>query len=117
MRESIERWLKDEPLELTELSPDLRPLAVMLGRAILDMDKKIDNVHARLQEVTAKYDGHLIELHNVPAELKKPNAQEAYTEYQQKVDLMWGIGKWLAGGVGAGLMFLIGKVFLNSLGV
>ena len=117
MRESIEKWLKDEPLELAELSPDLRPLAVMLGRAILDMDKKIDNVHARLQDVTAKYDVHLLELHNVPAELKKPDAQAAYSEFQQKVDLMWAFGKWLAGGIGAGLMFLIGKVFLNSLGV
>lgn len=81
------------------------------------MDKKIDNVHARIQEVTSKYDFHLIELHNVPAELKKPDAQAAYTEYQQKVELMWAVGKWMAGGIGAGLMFLIGKVFLNSLGV
>lgn len=117
MRESIERWLKDEPLELEELSPELRPLAVMLGKAILDMDKKIDNVHERIREMTTKYDGHVEELNNVPSELKKPDAQTAYKEYLQKVDLMWAIGKWLVGGVGAGLMFLIGKVFLNSLGV
>lgn len=81
------------------------------------MDKKIDNVHARVQAITEKYDGHLIELNNVPAELKNQDAQAAYSEYRQKVDLMWAIGKWMAGGIGAGLMFLIGKVFLNSLGV
>lgn len=117
MREAFETWLQGETVKIDELSAELKPLAIMLGKAILDMDNKLDKLGVRVDSITTRYDEHVKELQNIPASLKKADAEAEYAAFMQKLELMWAIGKWLAGGIGAGLMLLAGKAILNSLGI
>ena len=119
-KSQLEKWASEaNSVKLSDLSPDSRQLAALFSGAFLELEENIRQAmevgavsNARFEETLAK---HARILENIPQDLVHNSAEKDFVMLVSRVELMWGIGKWMAGGIGAGITGLIGYVLATVL--
>ena len=121
MRRMLEELAEGAPIRVEELAPDLRQLAMLMARMVLDLDEKVELLskqtsinYTRLEEQLTKQ-GEV--LAKIPRQLTHEKSHSDFIELQQRVNLMWIIGKWAVGGAAAGGAWLLGQAALKALGL
>ena len=119
-KSQLAKWASEaNSVKLADLSPDSRQLAALFSGAFLELEENIQQAletgainSARFEETLSR---HAQILENIPRDLVHNSAEKDFVMLLSRVELMWSIGKWLAGGVGAGITGLIGYVLATVL--